>query len=107
LKPITYWVQNDVINRLVDDYGSTFEQLPAASKRHLIACLASEIHYWEGENKEVDWTYAKTEQLTRHEKDLLIEAIAATLTHQGNPWVDNARKNVAIEQAQKTGTPSH
>ena len=96
MKPITYWLQNDVINKLVNDYGPSFEKLTPGSRRHLIACLASEIHYWEGEDKEVDWLYARTEKFTRHEKDLLIEAIAATLVYHGNPWLETAREMVAI-----------
>lgn len=95
MKPITYWVQNEVINRLVDDYGSHFEALTPGSRRHFIACLASGIHYWEGEDKDVDWLYAQTEKLTRQEKDYLIEAIAANLTY------------VCVTHRQKTGTPSH
>lgn len=100
MKPITYWVQNDAINQLVAKYGSHFETLTPDSRRDLISSLCADraSYLWEDG--------ALIEGLTRHEKDLLIEAIAATLTHQGNPWVENARANVAIGQAQKTGTPT-
>ena len=97
MKPITYWLQNDAINQLVDHYGSTLEKLSPDRRRDLIACLAGADN---------DWSCHRLllENLTRHEKDLLIEAIAATLVHYGNPWLENARATVAI--AQKEGTPS-
>jgi hypothetical protein len=99
LKPITYWIQNEAINQLVEKYGAHLEKLTPYSRRFLIACLAV------GENEcECEFHRPLLERLTRHEKDLLIEAIAATLVYHGNPWLENARATVAI--AQKEGTPS-
>jgi hypothetical protein len=37
------------------------------------------------QNEDIDEVWTLLENLTRHERDLLIEAIAATLTHHGNP----------------------
>jgi hypothetical protein len=105
MKPITYWVQNEAIDQLVDQLGAHLEKLTPKAKRELIHYLARPDHwFWEKSSTGVEEAYKRTEHLTRHEKDLLMEAIAATLTHHGNPWVENARANVAI--AQKEGTPS-
>lgn len=101
MKPITYWIQNDAINQLVDKYGSCFEALPPDTRRDLISYLAvpDEWNWGTAYGEEWDTLAPQIETLTRHEKDLLIEAIAATLTHQGNPWVESARKMAAIEHA--------
>ena len=103
MKPITFWVQNDAINQLVAKYGSTLERLRPGTRRELIACLSTggQVYYWGRSAPELEQIYPLLAALTRLEKDLLMEAIAATLTHQGNPWVENARANVALEQAQK------
>jgi hypothetical protein len=108
MKPITYWLQNDAVNQLVDDCGAQLERMTTESRRNLIVYLAEDapIHNWSGvDYSEPDQAWRLVEALTRHEKDLLIEAIAATLVHHGNPWLENARATVAI--AQKEGTSSH
>ena len=106
MKPITYWLQNDAIDQLVKQFGSQLEKLEPLSRRELIAYLVHPDDWYWGESADgVDEAFELVEKLTRHEKDLLIEAIAATLTHHGNPWLENARANVAI--AQKEGTSSH
>jgi len=105
MKPITFWLQNDAINQLVEKYGSQLEKLTPENRRDLIAYLANANNYWSSEDSEADQAYRIARELSLHEKDLLIEAIAATLTHHGNPWLENARANVAI--AQKEGTSSH
>lgn len=109
MKPITHWVENEAIDALVDQFGQHLENLLTGDRRDLIACLAHECNYYEGQIADVDAAYQLVAGLTRHEKDLLMEAIAATLPHQGNPWLETAREMVAIEQRhapQKTGTPS-
>jgi len=92
MKPITYWVQNDAINQLVFDYGATLHVLEPETRRELIAYLASADEWDWGVDvvHPLERIYPLVENLTRHEKDLLIEAIAATLT----------------QQPQKTGTPT-
>jgi hypothetical protein len=99
MKPITYWLQNDAINQLVEKYGAHLEKLSPDSRRDLISSLAADraSYLWEDG--------VLIANLTRYEKDLLIEAIAASLTHHGNPWLETARATVAI--AQKEGTSSH
>jgi hypothetical protein len=79
MKPITYWVQNDAINELVGEYGAQLEKLAPYTRRDLIACLANDAHFWVGESDDIDEVWPRIEHLTRHEKDLLIEAIAASL----------------------------
>lgn len=114
MKPITYWIQNDAINELVAKYGAYLEALTLDVRRELISVLAvADKWTWAISTSNLTDSlvpiYPLIESLTRYEKDLLIEAIAATLTHQGNPWLENARQNVAIAQAhapQKTGTPT-
>lgn len=99
MKPITYWVQNDAINQLVDQYGAHLQKLSADDRRDLIALLAAPS-YWNTleASESVDDIFELTEDLTRQEKDLLIEAIAATLNHSpSNPVYDT----------QKEGTPAH
>ena len=105
MKPITYWIQNDVIDSLVKQFGTHFEVLTLTCRRDIIAFLASEANHWAWQTTDQYEIAPRLKTLTRHEKDLLIEAIAATLTHHGNPWLENARANVAI--AQKEGTPTH
>lgn len=103
MKPITYWVQNDVINRLVDQYGSQLQRLSVDERRHLIGMLANPT-VW---NPDIDsMFYELLRTLTRREQDLLIAAIALSIAETSNPWVELSRDMVAIEQAQKTGTPS-
>lgn len=92
MKPITYWVQNDAINALVEEFGPTLEKLAPERRRGLISYLA-EPEEWEWSEEMVhplETVYPLVENLTRQEKDRLIEAIAATLTHNGT----------------KTGTPN-
>jgi len=84
MKPITYWIQNDAIDQLVEDWGATLHELEPQTRRELISRLA-ESHEWNCNPEEphlVEMISPIVENLTRHEKDLLIEAIAATLTHQ-------------------------
>jgi hypothetical protein len=104
MKPITYWLQNEAINQLVKKYGAHLEKLSAEDRRCLIRTLTIDT-YWCCDHTRLDWLEPLLYPLTRYEKDLLIEAIAATLVHHGNPWLENARATVAI--AQKEGTPSH
>ena len=99
MKPITYWIQNEAIDKMVERYGTHFEKLSPNRRREMICslCVDRSVYLWE-------WLLL-TESLTRHEKDLLIEAIAATLTAHGNPWVENARANVAIAQKEGISSP--
>lgn len=101
MKPITYWIQNEAIDQLVKEYGSTLEKLSPGLRRMLIACLADENNFYmpvHGDDHRIVSIFQPFKSLTRHEKDLLIEAIAASLTQQGNPWVEGAKKMVAIAQ---------
>ncbi|MBW4581809.1 MAG: hypothetical protein KME42_19755 [Tildeniella nuda ZEHNDER 1965/U140] len=106
MKPITYWVQNDAVNRLAAEYGSHLQNLEANDRRLLIAYLAldtvaqrsqvfqqflAEFEESAPISDQLDAAISLIDPLDRHQKDLLMEAIAATLTHQ----------------PQKTGTPSH
>lgn len=107
MKPITYWVQNDAINQLVERYGADLTRMPQVMRRELIALLAVPEEWdWSGsEPHPLDDVYPLVENLTRYEKDKLISAIAASLIEQGNPWLEAAGKMVSLEQAhKKTGT---
>ena len=108
MKPITFWIQNVAIDQLVEICGAHLEKLRPSERRDLIAYLAVPDE-WDWLKDDLTSPLAKiyplVENLTRHEQDLLIEAIAATLVHHGNPWLETARATVAI--AQKEGTSSH
>ena len=105
MKPITAWIQHAAIDQLVEAYGAHLEKLSQGIRRDIIACLANDAHYWAGDSEDIDEVWVLVEHLTRYEKDKLVEAIAASLVHHGNPWLENARATVAI--AQKEGTSSH
>jgi hypothetical protein len=82
VKPITYWVQNGIIDQLIDSYGATLEKLRPESRRELIAYLANADNCWVRERvSDADDAYRIARALRRHDQDLLIQAIAATLTH--------------------------
>lgn len=99
MRPITYWIQNEAIDQLVQKYGAQFERLTPAIRRAIIACLANDTYYWPGESEEIDEVWEIAEYLTRYEQDLLIEAIAASLTNQGNPQAEGAGQQVAIVES--------
>jgi hypothetical protein len=44
MKPITYWIQNDAIDELVEICGAHLEKLSASTRRGLIVCLAIDLH---------------------------------------------------------------
>lgn len=98
MKPITYWVQNEAIDQLVKEYGSTLEMLPVHKRRILIAWLADE-RYILPHDYDIDQTSALLESLTRNQKDLLIEAIAHSVVCSSNPWIETALDMVAIQQS--------
>ena len=86
MKPITYWIQNKEINQLVDLFGPRLEKLAPNTRRELIAYLA--VEPWggiAGEAMDLQEAYNLVGHFSRSEKDLLIEAIAATLTHKKGP----------------------
>jgi len=97
MNPITFWVQNKAIDQLVQLYGAQLEKLEPGSRRELIAYLSIPGEWYWGESSDgVDEAFELLEKLSRHDKDLLIEAIAASLTQGSNPWLDTAHEPVAI-----------
>jgi predicted HAD superfamily phosphohydrolase len=80
MQPITYWVQNDTINTIVDNFGPHLAGIPLDERRNLIALLAVPSIWNTLETSEdLDDLFELLEPLTRDDKDKLIEAIAANL----------------------------
>lgn len=121
MKPITYWVQNEAIESLMERCGEYLEKLSANDRRLLIAHLAldtvaqrsqvfrhflSEFEESAPISHQLDAAIDLVAALDPHAKDLLMAAIASNLCEQENPWLETARTMIAIEQAhKKTDTP--
>jgi|GEM_PF-2801143 len=102
MKPITHWVQNDAIDAIVNEYGAQLEKISPDNRRVLISILAIDTLETEDSSddvRDVAELFTGAETFNRYEKDLLIEAIAASLVQGGNPWLQAGREQVAIVQA--------
>lgn len=110
MKPITYWVQNAAVNRLVKQYGERLEKLSDTDKRLLLMGLemmalcranADFANFVAREKAGIPSSFEvgraiaiiSSPKPTDQQLDLLIEAIAVTLSgsaKEGTPTAGNA-----------------